>query len=252
MKRIILYLAMAATATGQVVNLTNQQERAALPTGAVILGDMVYVNPSFTELQPLGWRYQSAITNPGPGYVVLGRTWVDADGINATAILTTRTTNEQAQIDASNAVAQAAAEAAMPPWEFPRGIALPDITQTNPVYAVGVDAGDVVTWVAHSSPYDPAVAASNKAAALSARRQIKQDLKAVKTNLAVVVDNITTNINNSQAIVVNATSSTTQVRSAVIDLRRELIDANQELKSLAQLVQDLRKAQADALKEANP
>lgn len=113
----IIFLALAASTYGQVVNITNQQERAALPTAAVIVGGSVFPSPSFTQLKTLGWRYQHAVSNATAGFVAIGRTWVDDDGTYATAILTTRTQAEQDDLDAAAAIEQAAAVAAYKDFE---------------------------------------------------------------------------------------------------------------------------------------
>lgn len=145
-----------------------------------------------------------------------------------------------AVFSATNISAVLSADAALEyaPVEFPNGIAIPDSSATNPVYEIGVEGGAIFCWVAHASPYVPAIAESNRVAALADRSTLRVDLRRLKGVAQ-------TNKAQAQAVEVSNTSSTAQVRSAVIDLRRELIDANDTIIELTRLVRKL-------LKEQNP
>lgn len=255
MKHIILFLLTATTAGAAYVNLNTQSETTDLPTGAIFVNGQVYPSPPpFSALKVLGWRTQNAISNAPAGTIAYGRTWVDAGGTFATAILSTRTTNEQAQIDASNAVAQAALSAALPPPEFPRGIVIPAATNGTPSFGIGTTPdGDLFTYIDHASPRDPVAAASNKLAAILARAQIRIDLKTVRTNIATSIDNCTTNIAD-MGLLSNLTNGFTAAenRSLVNALRRELEDADREMKAVAQELRDVRKALSQSLKDSTP
>jgi hypothetical protein len=86
-----------------------------------------------------------------------------------------------------------------------------------------------VTYTAHASPYDPAVAESNKVAAVSLSKLLKADCRVVK-------DEISANKTQTQAIVVTGETQ------AVKDLRKELIDAHTEIEHLRDIVRKLVKA----------
>ena len=173
----------------------------------------------------------------------------------AAAEVVTITAGQQSNPEQQRAeyAAWQAAEAAqmVQPADFPNGIAVPASGTNTPMMRIEATAqGDVVAYVAHASPFDPAAMESNRLAAISGRDTIRADLRGIRTNVAAAIDATAANIEEARAISVSTTSSTAQVRSAVIDMRRELIDANQLLRDALRAIQDLRKAQAQTLREA--
>ena len=187
MKMIIALIGILVTvASAQYVNIQTGREQAALPAVIELPGRVVH-RPTLADCLPLGIRLRGPDAEPAPGFQKLGQTWSQdpADPERAIAVVN--------QVEESLWQAQQAAEAAaaLAPVDFPTGIAIPCQTNGTPYYAIAAVDGDLVTYEAHSSPYDHAKAESNKLSAISTHRSAKAAAKAgVNGQLQTRIENI--------------------------------------------------------------
>lgn len=202
------------TAWYNVGTQTVQWQRPAY----VDLNGSRYYPPTSAQLELAGWAS-----------VALECQWTDTvTDWAASPPVRCMTEQELAARAAEEAAAIAEAEeAALTPVDFPNGIALPAQTSGAPYFGVLADSdGDLVTFEAHASPYDDALAKSNLTAALTAKAAWKADLRALR-------DSIATNVNDAKAIVALTNNFTAaQCKTTVNDLRKELIDLAKDVKDL--------------------
>jgi hypothetical protein len=141
------------------------------------------------------------------------------------------------------------------PQVFPDGIELPVLilSTTSPEKGVGIVADpanlDLIVYLDHESPRDPAAIAARIAAEKAKRDLLRLDLRGVRTNLIAVIDMTNTNVLDCQAIKAATTNVTNAAQGKQIsDLAGEAVDTNRRLKDLAQELQNLRAIVRDLLK----
>ena len=178
---------------------------------------------------------------------------------DGTTVTREATAAEQAHIErlqsASAAAASNAAVQASLPQSAPTGIETPVLilATTNPEKGVGLVADpetlDIIVYLDHESPRDPAAIAARIAAEKAKRNLLRLDLRGVRTNLVAVIDLTNTNIVDCQAIKAATTNVTNAAQGKQIsDLAGEAVDTNRRLKDLAQELQNLRAIVRDLLK----
>jgi hypothetical protein len=139
-----------------------------------------------------------------------------------------------------NVVTNAPPAAVVPgalPEQLENGVETPVLIlrTANPEKGVGIVADpqtlDLVVYLDHESPRDPALIAARIAAERDKRNQLRLDLKAIRVNCA-------TNILEVQAIDPTDSSAAAQ-KSQIQALKRELVDTQRELQNLRAIVRDL-------------
>ena len=140
------------------------------------------------------------------------------------------------------------------PAEFPSGIAVPasGVPGGRPVMRIDATAdGNVIAYVAHASPYDPAVAESNRVAAVAQVHNQRHALRELRAAVALAKDMTTTNI--ADVLAINTSATTAAAQQTQIDaMRKELLDTNRRLKDALQFIQDVRRLLLAAYKESEP
>lgn len=121
MRWITILLCTTLSSSALYVNITDQRERDALPSGAVILDGQVYPDGSaqIAQWASQGWRVAEGRPVAPEGYVLVSYTWADDDGIHATSNVVLRT---QAEQDAIDTQAAADAAAALEAWKDAQAI----------------------------------------------------------------------------------------------------------------------------------
>ena len=170
MVKVFILALLAGTVSAQeyIYTYATEATKAACPpyAKAVSISDTnAYTNPEYAtytaRLQALNPLRQFPLLSVEEGSLI-----ALADGIGG------KTVEEIATKRAS-----------LDPIVYTRPVEAPSlivVSDTN-AYGIGIaadDEGNLVTYRAHSSPYDPAVAASNKAAAISKQRKDMAKAKA--------------------------------------------------------------------------